>query len=58
VRDKDVEGTGLGLYIVKSIMDQSGGKAWFESIENKGSTFYAEIPLSGMKKKEGVKSLE
>ncbi len=58
VRDKDVEGTGLGLYIVKSIMDQSGGKAWFESIENKGSTFYAEIPLSGMKKKEGAKSLE
>jgi PAS domain S-box-containing protein len=58
VRNKDTEGTGLGLYIVKSIMDQSGGKAWFESVENKGSTFYAEIPLSGMKKKEGSKSLE
>lgn len=58
VLQKDVEGTGLGLYIVKSIMDQSGGKAWFESVENKGSTFYVELPLTGMKKKEGTKSLE
>jgi len=57
VRDKDTEGTGLGLYIVKSIMEHSGGKVWFESKENEGSTFYVTLPLPGMKKKAGTKEL-
>ena len=58
VREKDTEGTGLGLYLVKAIVDQSGGKVWFTSAENKGTTFFVAIPLSGMKKKEGTKALE
>ena len=49
VREKDVEGTGLGLYIVKSIVEHSGGKVWFESEENKGATFSVLLPLEGMK---------
>ena len=57
VRQKDVEGTGLGLYIVKSIVETSGGKISFVSEENKGTTFYVSIPLTGMKKKEGAKDL-
>ena len=56
-REKDTEGIGLGLYIVKSIVEQSRGKIWFESQENKGTTFYVELPLEGMKRKEGTKSL-
>ncbi|MFS8130465.1 MAG: ATP-binding protein [Candidatus Dojkabacteria bacterium] len=57
VRQKDVEGTGLGLYIVKSIVETSGGQIRFVSEENKGTTFYVSIPLTGMKKKEGAKDL-
>lgn len=57
IRDKDTEGTGLGLYIIKTIIDNSGGQIWFESEEDKGTTFYVVIPLSGMKKREGSKAL-
>lgn len=39
------EGTGLGLYIAKNIIDQLGGKLWFESGENKGSTFHFSVPV-------------
>lgn len=58
VREKDTEGTGLGLYIVRSIVTHANGKISFKSVENKGTTFYLEIPLSGMKKKEGDKKIE
>ena len=51
------EGTGLGLYIVKAIVEQSGGQVWFTSEENMGTTFFVSFPRTGMKKKEGTKSL-
>lgn len=38
------EGTGLGLAISLACSDLLGGKIWFETEENKGSTFFFSIP--------------
>jgi len=57
VKALDTEGTGLGLYLVKSIIDQGGGRLDFKSEENKGSEFSVFLPSSGMKPKEGTKKL-
>jgi len=45
VRKLDVEGTGLGLYIVKEVVEKMGGKVWFESMESAGTTFYIVAPI-------------
>ncbi len=41
-----ITGTGLGLPIVKSILEAHNGKILVESELNKGSTFYVYLPLS------------
>ncbi len=57
VKKMETEGTGLGLYIIKQIITHVGGSIWFDSVVDKGTTFYVTIPIDGMKKKEGVKEL-
>ena len=42
----ETDGSGLGLFIVKSIAEKHFGKAWFESKEGQGSKFFVELPIA------------
>lgn len=43
--ESDTPGSGLGLSIVKSIVDNHGGRLWFESSEGRGTKFTVVLPI-------------
>jgi len=53
-------GSGLGLFIAKTIVDSHGGKIWVESQEGNGATFFFSIPRKTIEthKKESALSLD
>lgn len=42
---ENIAGTGLGLSLVKEVIERHGGQIWFTSAENQGSTFGFWLPL-------------
>ena len=53
-QNMEPDGNGLGLYLLKSIVEKAGGKVWFESSKGSDTVFNVTFPLPGMTKTENL----
>jgi PAS domain S-box-containing protein len=44
VRERGIEGTGLGLFLCRELVEWQGGQLWFASTEGVGTTFFLALP--------------
>jgi signal transduction histidine kinase len=44
VDNRHVQGDGIGLSVVKRIVEKHNGRIWVESTERYGTTFFIELP--------------
>lgn len=49
---RDIPGVGLGLYIVRQIVEQHNGRVWVDSEVGRGSAFYVSLPTEALKGEE------
>lgn len=61
-KDERADGTGIGLYLVKRVVEQQGGTLIFESKQGQGSTFGFRIPINttieGIRRVSPVKTVQ
>ncbi|MDB5163140.1 MAG: putative sensor protein [Candidatus Saccharibacteria bacterium] len=61
---QEIGGTGLGLYLVRRLTENMQGRIWVESVYQKGSTFFFQLPrietqeAEHLKEQQGAKALQ
>lgn len=50
----DAGGIGVGLFVAREIIVQHGGRIWFDSEVNRGTTFYVDLPIEGSRHEDAA----